>query len=211
MAEIKSQSIRADHELRNFLVPSRAAAILYTLLGTIVLVLFSFGNLLNLLDANYLGPTYKLSLNLNILDNSFSKSLSTVFGGRLGQAIAWSLVGALTYICLWFLKNLINSFENDIIIDHYRHPTDFSRAGYWSSAMAAKIFFAALAIVLLAYTFLALKIIIPAAANLGSSAAYHIRLDTSPLYLLLSILIPTVTIYLWTLLGRLLVHLWRLL
>ncbi|WP_410971936.1 hypothetical protein, partial [Salmonella sp. SAL4445] len=75
-----------------------------------------------------------LKLDINILNSSFSNSFSSALGGRLGLIIVWSFVGALAYIGIWFLKNILNSFENDVIIDHYLHPTNYSRAGYWGSA-----------------------------------------------------------------------------
>lgn len=211
MSDIESQSGMAGHRIRSFFIPSGLTSVLYILLGSILLVLFSFSNLLNLIGANYLGPAYKLSLNINILNNTISKSLGSAFGGRLGQIVVWSLVGAVTYLCLWFLKNLLNSFENDIIIDHYRHPENFSRAGYWGSAVSAKIFFGALVIILATYSYLVLKVVMPAAANLASSAVYNFRLPASLVYIVLCVLIPAAAIYVWMLIARLLSHLWKLL
>lgn len=211
MAKIESQSVITGRHVGSFFVPSWAAVTLYLLIGAISLAVFNLSSLLNALGANYLGPTYKLSLNIHILNNSVSKSLGSAFGGRLGQIVVWSLVGALTYILLWFLKNILNSFENDVIIGHYRHPSNFSRAGYWGSAVAGIIFFGAIAIVLAVYSYIVIKVIMPAAAALASSAVHHFSFPSSPGYLLLCLLIPTVAVYLWTLLARIFARLWGLL
>ena len=211
MAQIQSESEKQEHHFVNFFVPSVSEVLLYILLGGILLVIFNSRTLLNWLGTNYIGSPQNLNLNLNILNDSVSNSLSSSFGGRLGQIIVWSLIGAVAYIALWFLKNILNSFENDVIINHYLHPSNFNRAGYWGSAFASKIFFAALVILFLGYTYAALKLILPAASTLSASAVYHFEMPASILYISLCVLIAGAVIYVWVILMRLVSHLWKLL
>jgi hypothetical protein len=211
MAKIQSQSQKSITEARDFFVPSLAGGLLFLLLGSVLLLIYNLNQIISWVGNSYLGSADRLNLSINVLNNGFTSSFDTAFGGRLGQIIVWSLVGALAYILLWFLKNMLNSFENDVIVDHYLHPSNFSRTGYWGSAFAAKIFFGAVAIILITYTFLTVKVLLPAAAALSIAAAHNFKLPDSILYLLLCVLIPAITIYLWTLLVKTLAHLWKLL
>jgi hypothetical protein len=211
MAQIESESEKQEHRFVNFFVPSFSEVLLYLLLGGILLVIFNSRTLLNWLGTNYIGSPQNLKLNLDIVNNSVSSSLSSSFGGRLGQIIVWSLIGALAYIALWFLKNILNSFENDVIINHYLHPKSFNRAGYWGSAFSSKIFFGALFILFIGYTYALFTIIFPAISALCASAVYHFELPVSVLYILLCIFVAGAAIYLWVILMRLISHLWKLL
>jgi hypothetical protein len=211
MAQILSQSEKSETKVKDFFVPSFAGGLLFLLLGAVILALFNLNQILSWVGNSYLENAGRLSLGINVFNNGVTTSFDHAFGGRLGQIIVWSLVGALAYITLWFLKNLLNSFENDVIVDHYLHPSSFSRAGYWGSAFAGMIFFAAVAIVLIAYTFLAIKVILPASAALSSSAINNFKLPDSILFLILCVLIPAAAIYIWTLLIKTLSHLWKLL
>lgn len=211
MSKIESQNEQAADNLKNFFVPSFAAGILLFLLGTFLLLAYNTGQIINWVGSGYLESANQLNLSINVLNNGFTNSFNTALDGRLGQIIFWSLLGALLYIVLWFLRNFINSFENDVIVDHYLHPQNFNRSGYWGSAIAGKIFFTAIVVVLIAYTFLALKVIMPAVGALTSTSIYNFRLPASVFYIVLCVLIPTVVIYLWSLIVRVLSHLWKLL
>lgn len=208
MAEIITESQLEQHKAKNFFVPSGAEVVLYMLFGAILLFLFNSGTLLKLFKNN-IGSASNLNLDINILNSSISNSFSTAFGGRLGQIVVWSFVGAAAYIALWFLKNLLNSFENDIIIDHYLHPSNYSRAGFWGSAFAGKIFFGVILILFVSYTYLSLKTVLPAAAALAASAVYHFKTVNSLVYILICILISMTLIYFWVLIARLTAHLWK--
>jgi hypothetical protein len=211
MAKIQSQSERSSGEAKSFFVPTFAGSIIFFILGMLLLVAYNSSQIISWVGSSYLESADKLNLNINILNNGLSNSFSTAFDGRLGQIVVWSLVGALAYMGLWFLKNLLNSFENDVIINHYLHPANFNRAGYWGSALAGKIFFAATAIILVTYTYMALKVVMPAAAALTSSAVNNFELAKSLLYVLLCVLISAGLIYIWTLIARTTAHLWKLL
>lgn len=211
MTKIESNSDQTASTAKNFFVPSFGGAVLFLLIGGLLLLAYCSSQIINWLGSNYLESANKLTLNFNILNNGLSDSFSSAFGGRLGLIILWSVIGAIAYIALWFLRNLLNSFENDVIIDHYTHPSNYSRAGYWGSAMAGKIFFAAITVVFIVYTFLALKVFMPAVAALTRSAATDFQNAKSVGYILLCVLISTLIIYIWTLVARTLAHLWKLL
>jgi len=211
MAKIESQSEKTASDLKDFFVPSLPAGALLFLAGTLLLLAYSTRPIINWAGSRYLQTANQLSLNINILNNGITKSFSSTLGGRLGQIVFWSLIGALAYVALWFLRNIFNSFENDIIIDHYMHPSSFNRAGYWGSTIAGKIFFAVLAVLAVAFGYLSVKVIMPGVAALTSSSVYNFHLPDSLGYLVLSVLISTLVVYILIQLLRTLGRLWKLL
>jgi hypothetical protein len=210
MAQILSESEQEESSERRKFLPSLSEVLLYVLLSAILLAGMNSGTIINLLGTDYIGSAQNLNLNLDVLNNSVNTSLSTVFDGRLGQIIVWACIGAAAYVALWFLKNLLNSFENDVIIGHYLHPSSFSRAGYWGSAFAGKIFFGVLLILFITITYTAVKVVLPATSALGASALYHFNFPNSIMYILLAVFIDTVAIYLWVFFVRIISHLWKL-
>lgn len=211
MDAIQSESYIETHRARSFFIPSLADIILYLLVGALLLGSYNFKSILNWFGSNYLISGESIKPTIHVLNSNFSHSFSTAFGGRLGQVIFWSLVGAAAYIGLWFTKNLIYSFENDVIIDRYLHPSSYNRAGYWGSAFAGKMFFGAMVILLIGYLYVSLKVVMPAAALLARSATGHFRLPTDLLYLLLAVLISAFLVYAGWLMVRLVRRLWGLL
>src|SRR5438105_4071346 len=119
------------HNARHFFVPGIIEIILYVLAAIIFLVIYNSAGLISKLGNNYLDSPRDLAANFTTLTSGFSNYFSTALGGRLGQIVLWSFIGALSYIGLWMAKNVLNSFENDIISDHYLHPSSYSRANYW--------------------------------------------------------------------------------
>ncbi len=211
MARIESQSDRTAHRLKNFLLPGAAELAIYALLSMILVIVFNTSVIINNLGDDYLKAAQNLKASASVISDGFSASFSSALGGRLGQIAFWSFIGALAYIALWLSKNVLNSFENDVIIDHYLHPTSFSRAGYWGSSLSVKVFLAAGTLMTAAYTYLLYAAIFPAIASLAASASYNFTLKTSPAYLVLCVVMGTVALYLARLLLRLVVHLWQLL
>jgi len=211
MAQIESQSEVSSHQAGNFFRPAGAEVVLYFLISIILLVVLNSGNIIDKLGANYLGSPEKLKTNFTTLSVGFSQSFSTALGGRLGQIILWSFVGALSYIALWLAKNILNSFENDVISAHYLHPSSYSRVGYWGSAFAAKIFFAAMLLIFAGFLFVAITAVLPAVAALAGSAAYNFRASISPFYIAFAVAGVALVIYIAIVLLRLVSHLWKLL
>jgi hypothetical protein len=211
MPTIQSQSQSTNSPVKDFFVPSFAGGIILFLLGALMLLIYSFNQIINWVGSNYLDAADTLHLNIGVFSNGVSKSFDNAFGGRLGQIIVWSIVGALCYILIWFVKNMFNSFENDVIIDHYLHPKSYSRAGYWGSTMAGIIFFGVILILLVAYTYIALKVIMPGVSALTSSSINDFRLPLSLLYLVMCVLASALLIYLWTRLAKVVAHTWKLL
>jgi hypothetical protein len=207
--DIKSQSQLARHEAKDFFVPGAAEVILYFLSGTIFLVVYSFANVVSRLGNNYLGSPENLKTNFSTLSTGFSSYFSTALGGRLGQIMLWSFIGAFSYIGLWMAKNVLNSFENDIISAHYLHPSSYSRVGYWGSAFSAKIFLFAQLLITAAYLFVALTSVWPALAALAASAAYNFHPATSPFYMLFTLAAGALVVYIGVVFLKLISHLWK--
>jgi len=155
-SHIESGSERTDHQVRDFFLPSLPGVVLYLLLSGIILVVFNIGSIIDNLSNHYIGSPDTLKANFSTLFKSFSDSFSSAWNGRLGQVLLWACVGAAAYITIWLGKNVLNSFENDIIAAHYSHPTDYSRLGYWTSSFSVKIFLAAMILITLGFLFVSL-------------------------------------------------------
>jgi hypothetical protein len=211
MPHIISESERTQNGPKNFFIPSPPGVLLLFLVGAILLVLFSFSQIFNWIGNDYLGTADRLDLSIKVFNNGLGNSFDSALGGRLGQVVVWSLIGALAYILIWFIKNMFNSVENDIIVDHYLHPKNFNRAKYLSWAFGGLMVFVALLIITVVYTFVGLKVILPAAASLTSSSVSHFHSVNSALYILLSLLICTLAVYVWMILLKLLARTWHLL
>jgi hypothetical protein len=211
MARYKSESEIENHEARDFFLPGITEVLLYILLAFIVVAALNAGNIIERLSSNYIGPPESLKASFTTLSDGFSRSFSSALGGRLGQMMLWAFVGALAYIGLWLAKNVLNSFENDVISDHYLHPSTYSRAGYWGSSFSVKIFLAAEVLIIIGYFFIAVTSILPSLAALAGSAAHNFSWSSSPLYLIVAILGAALAVYIAVVLLKLLSHLWKLL
>ncbi|MBX4201370.1 hypothetical protein KW803_00540 [Candidatus Saccharibacteria bacterium] len=211
MAQIQSQSEKTIHHSRNFLKPSWAQVLLYLLLSIILLVLLNVGDVIHRFGGTYISTPESLKTNFTTLSTGFSNSFSNALGGRLGQIMLWSFIGAVAYIGLWLAKNVLNSFENDIISAHYLHPKGYSRAGYWGSSLAVKVFLASMIFITVGYFFVSIRAVLPALAALAGSAAYNFELQNSVLYILFSIVGGALVLYIGVMLLRVVSHLWKML
>lgn len=209
MTQILSQNELSQNTIKSFFLPSFAASFLFFLLGSILLLVYTFSQILGWFGNDYLDSAHKLNQGIQVFNKGLSSSFDSALGGRLGQAIVWSFVGALVYILIWFVKNMFNSVENDIIIDHYSHPQNYNRTRFFGVALGELFFFIAMLIVLVVYSFTSLKIIMPAAASLMSSAVNHFSLPNSIIYVLLSLIVPAAAIYAWAILAKVMARLWQ--
>lgn len=210
MADYKSNSQIASHKLRDFFAPSGAEVFLLVIISAVLLAALNAGNVIQKLSNNYIGSPDNLKANFSTFSHSFNDSFNTALGGRLGQILLWAFIGAIAYIGLWAIKNIFYSFENDIIADHYLHPSSYSRIGYWGSSFSVKIFFFALLLVSAAYVFVVVRAVLPAAAALAGSAVDKFQFSSSPFYIITALLGITVVLYIGKLLFKLTVHLWKL-
>jgi len=211
MVRFKSQSEMSSHQARNFFIPSAAEILLYVLCSVILVLVLNSGDIIQRLSNNYIGSPQDLKANFTTFSDSFSQSFSTALGGRLGQMLLWSFIGALAYIGLWLAKNVLNSFENDIISDHYLHPSTYSRAGYWGSSFSVKIFLAAEVLITAGFLFVAVTTALPSLATLAGSAVYNFSWSGSLLYILVSLIGTALLLYASIVLLKLMSHLWKLL
>jgi hypothetical protein len=119
-------------------------------------------------------------------------------------------VGAIVYLGLWLARNVLNSFENDIISSHYLHPSDYSGVRSLGSSLSIKLFLAAEAVITLAYVLVIVTAALPAVSALAGSAAYHCS-ATSLLYIIAAVLTVGLILYIAVVLFRLMAHMWKLL
>jgi hypothetical protein len=211
MAELQSQNEKDIHKTGGLLKPSGAAALLYLLIGVILIIFYNSGSVIQRLSGDYIGSPQNLKANFTTLFDSFSNSFSSALGGRLSQILIWSIIGAIAYIGIWLLRNILNSFENDIISDGYKHPSNYSRVGYWGSSLSVKIFLLAMVCISIGYTLIAVRSVLPALSALAGSAAYNFTWTHSSLYISFAIIGSGAIVYLWMVLLRLDKRLWQLL
>lgn len=207
---IKSNSEIASRPVEHFFIPSWAEASLYVLLSAIVLSALNSGSIIKTLSNSYISSPHALEANFSTLFDGFSKAFSGALGGRLGQILLWSFVGALAYILLWLAKNIINSFENDIISDHYLHPANYNRTGYWGSSLSVKVFLAAIVLISAVWILIAISAVLPSLAALAGSAIYKFH-SVSVIYIIFAVIGGAMVFYISMLLIRLVSHLWKLL
>ncbi|HET6864230.1 MAG TPA: hypothetical protein VFH37_03490 [Candidatus Saccharimonadales bacterium] len=211
MARIRTGSESSSHSVAAFFAPGWAGAILYLLLGMIIIIALNAGSIISRLSNNYISSPERLRANFTTLSSGFSNSFSSALGGRLGQIMLWAFVGAIVYMGLWLARNVLNSFENDIISAHYLHPSGYSSVQTWGSSLSIKLFLVAEGIITVAYFFIALTAALPAVAAMAGSAAYNFNAHSSPLYIILAVLSAALILYIGVVLLRLLAHLWKLL
>ncbi len=211
MAKFTTGSEASLHEARNFFVPGWAEVFLYILLSIVIILILNAGSIISRLSNNYIGSPDKLKANFSTLLDGFNHSFSSALGGRLGQILLWAFVGAMVYMGLWLARNLLNSFENDVISAHYLHPSGYNRASSMGASLSAKIFLLAEVIITVGFIFTAVTAALPAVAALAGSAAYNFHTSTSPFYIAFAVLGIGLIIYVAMVLLRLLAHLWKLL
>jgi len=211
MAQIESQTEKVVHSSKNLLIPSPAELFLYSLIALAIIIIYNSSGILQGLGGGNIEAPEKLKTNFATLTNSISNTFSTGLGGRLGQIILWSFLGAIVYIGIWLMRNVLNSFENDVIADSYLHPSNYSRAGYWGSALSVKVFLAAMIFLTIGYVYIAVKVILPSLAALAGSAAYNFIWPKSLLYLVSPIVVIALVMYIGVLFLRIASRLWKLL
>lgn len=211
MSKLQSQSERLSHRTKSFFFPTGTEALLFILLSIILLIIFNTNAVIGRLDNSVLSAASSVKANYSTFTSGFNTSFSQALGGRLGQILLWAFIGALAYIGLWLAKNVLNSFENDIISDHYLHPSSYSHVGYWGSSLSVKTFLLADVLVVIAYGYLFFKAIMPGLAALASSAVYNFDAATSLPYIVGCVLAGAILLYLFLLLLRFTSHLWKLL
>lgn len=209
MAEIKSDSEINSRRSFNFFKPGFAEVLLYFLISAILLFIINAGGVLKSLGGDYIGSPHLLHASFSNLSSGFSNSFTSALGGRLGQIILWAFIGAITYIGLWLAKNVLNSFENDIISAHYLHPSSYNRLGYWSSSLAGKLFLAGLIFIIFGYVFIAARATLPTLGVMAGSAVYHFDWKSSPAYMLFALCGMSLVVYIGVVLLRLASHLWK--
>lgn len=211
MSKLQSQSDKLSHRAKNFFLPSGGEAFFFILLSIIFLIVFNTSAVISHLDNNVLSAASSLKASYSTFSDGFNTSFSQALGGRLGQILLWAFIGALAYIGIWLAKNVLNSFENDIISDRYIHPSSYSHIGYWGSSLSVKTFLLADVLIVIAYVFLFLKAVMPGLAALASSSVYNFDFATSLPYIAGCVVACAIFLYLFLLLMRFTSHLWKLL
>lgn len=144
-----------------FIRPRSEEIILYTLIAAILFVVALY-------DVAVSGginiDTKELFLLLNQAANNGIATITAAIGdNKLLLFGFWFIVGAVVYILLWFIANvLIDSYNNIVISAAFVHPKSFHQSEYWAAILARTVLRTVAAIALISYTYFWFKALLPA-------------------------------------------------
>lgn len=190
---------------REFLLPSWPKILLYLLVGSLLILLWNARQLWDQFNNNIEPGS---SADVGHLISKHTTWVDTLAGGRVAQIIFWAFIGCCLYICVWFATSIITNIRNDVVADEYIHPTGYSRAGYWHSIVARKIFLGMVVAVLIGFTILGLRLI-SVLAKLFYSAVKVFSFPAGAAEVIGSILGASLLVYCFILLAHIAVNAWR--
>ena len=203
VAFIKSEKTKTEGFVRDYLVPSPLQAVVYLLVGVL---------LLTLIKARTIWETVGGSILIERTPNVETPASANIWGqissSPLPQILFWGLVGMVMYAVVWFGWNVITNLRNDMAADEFVHPKGYNRSKYWKTVLARKAFFAA-SLILLAVYILALVKFIPVIADAAYADMDSFSLPTSVIGLLLYLLVIGTLIHFFVLLVRVVASSWR--
>ncbi len=128
--------------------------------------------------------------------------------GRLANLIFWAVMGIITYLLFWLIKNVYINIHNDIVNDAFRHPSGYNRLGYWRGVVGLKGVLVLALIVLGIYIYL-LAFILPVISH----QFYLALVGTKWLYqvpvLLFTVTVGAAAVYLLSKIILTIVNAWR--
>jgi len=210
MNDIQSQSSSLNQRVYDFFVPSRTELGAYLLISIVLLLAYNAKTLVNILNDKFLAVSgASAGYDFGSLMDRFSGFFNTVTSGRLTQMLFWAFVGSTIYVIAWFAKNILVSLRNDLVADHFAHPSSYSRLTYWESAIAKKIFLGAIAIVFFTFVSVCLILVLPALAHLAFATLYDFQMPQTAIELAFAVVGTGSLIYLFVLLVKTASHTWK--
>ena len=200
MARVESYSEYTNRDIKKFFQPGGAQIIAYGLFSAAVLTLLS--------SRDYWDYFIKPLSGGGNLEVSAPGGVQKVFGiiseGRLAQIIFWAVIGVVSYITVWLIKNVFFNVYNDFLAGKYVSSTH-TKDSYWRGVIYRKVFFAVEAITLIAYLISLIKLL-PILAKQLYFIVIDPRLVHRLLFSLAVILGTAILIYLFVLLARITLH-----
>lgn len=209
MDELASHSSDQTIALRQFLIPGWLDAVLYVLVGGVVLTIVNWHSIWAQNSSGALPP--------NALQQLFTERFSSIGGflglpifGKISLLLFWAFIGCLAYMLLWLLQYSLAVIHEDLAETTYIHPGAFSEGGYWRSVIAHNIFLICAVFVSIAYVAAAFKILLPMLSRVFQVGLFDVPKIGGWIELVISILLAGFLIYIAVILWRVLRGVWGL-
>lgn len=210
MADIHSYNSRASLTLKQLLLPTPAQLFLNLVIAIIILSLLNIRAIWQFFTT---GVSADSTVDLgSLISNNFpwlTEGIEKLTRGRTIQVLFWLFVGCIVYMLIWIVGNFLTNIRNDIVADEYVHPQQYSRAGYWSSVLARKIFFVCIFIVLISYIFAGLRLV-ASLADLALRSFRDFQIPLSILLVLGAILAAAIALQILQILFKITLNSWQL-
>jgi hypothetical protein len=159
--EIESYNSQQEQreDLKRVFWPSLLDFLFYLIAGGLILLLLNTPAVWRYFNSSI--PDQQSIRDIITQSLPFMNKLGDATQGRVFLALFWMVVGLVVYILYWFLNSMFINFRNNIIVgQHYLHPTDFSRTRYWVSIFNRNLFFTVNLLVIVAYIYAGVKLMI---------------------------------------------------
>jgi len=207
--DIKSyNSSRAETEdLRRVFLPSLLDFSFYIFAGSLVLLLLNTSVIWHYFNNSV--PSQEsirdtVSQNLPLVNK-----LGDAAQGRVFLVLFWMAIGLGVYLLYWFLNSVIINFRNNIVVGHYYlHPSNFNKTGYWLSILKRNLIFSMNVVVLLAYVYAAVRLMLALSKFSGSAFSNFETTHALP-KLGLSVLCAAFVLHFFFMLTHITIRSWR--
>lgn len=194
-------------DLQHIFWPSWLEFSMYLVAGALLLLLLNASAIWNYFNSSTLEQENFKDLLAQSIPGV--DSLSRVAQGRVFLVVFWMIVGSLIYLLYWFVKSIFINFRNDIVVvEYFVHPKSFNKTRYWLSVMNRNLFFVANCIVLIAYIYASIRLVV-VLGKFCNQAFLNFRALTAFPRLALSVLCTAILFHLLFMLLHITVRSWR--
>ena len=209
MEDIESFSSKTSHDPKTFFLPSSTQLFLYTIIGLILLVLTNAQAIWGYFNTKPLQRE-----DLDFLFENRAEKLGQFINWLtdlqwLLQTLFWTVAGITVYLLVWIVSNVITNLRNDIVAGEYVHPPSYSNVRYWGSIIASKVFLFISSVILVTYTVVCLKYVLPYLSKLFYTAIFSFELPESLLELAISIIGVSAMLYVLALVSKIFINTWK--
>lgn len=181
--------------LKKFLLPSINELALYFVLSFVILFFINAGLIWNLLNdysgLNVVESTETISTQFN---NFYEEYFASKFLARVAVFVFWGMVGSITYMLVWAIWHFILRLKEDADESEYEHS---DKKTFWHTRLSQHmlVFFTSIAGVL--YFTIAFYLY-PLIFTLSKLTLYNLDKAEYYLYILLSLVISIIYIYIFS-------------
>lgn len=202
-----TDNLATGSRARHFFVLPLSEMIVIVVIATGMLLISNVGAINELITGSENLRQYDLNQLVSEKFPVIDQLFSSPFAGKLTQLLFWAFIGSLVYMIIWLVRNYsLRTFE-DLEASHFVGKK--SAAKGLSSSLAHHLFFACTLFFTLIYTAVGLYKIVPQCSQLFARALKNPTDITMYGWMIAGILITSVFLYGFVILGRLLRNSWR--